>query len=600
MFRFEDPIFLWLLWVLPVLVLVRFIGWRRRKAKLKKLGDPELLKQLVPGISKYRPTTKFCLLLAALGLLIVMLARPQMGSKISHDKRQGIETIICFDISNSMLAEDVVPSRLDKSKMLIENLVDNFTNDKIGLIVFAGDAFVQLPITSDYVSAKMFLQNITPDLIQTQGTNIGAAIDLATKSFTQQSNVGRAIVVITDGENHEPGAAEAAAAAKKKGINVFILGIGNTQGAPIPMGDGSYMKDHSGNTVMTALNENMCKELAQAGSGQYIHVDNTSDAEKMLNDDLAKLQKGDTTSVIYSEYDEQFQAVGILVILLLILEICILEVKNPFLRNVKFFGKRLGGARASIKNGGMADGALKSILLAVFLFGAMGSMQAQNDRAFIRQGNKAYRTQKWAQAETQYRKAISKNNQNSQAIYNLGCALMMQQKDSLAMLQYQQAAQLEKNKMRRAQSYHNMGVIMQNHQQYAQAIEYYKMALRSTPQDNATRYNLALCKKLLKNNPQQNQNKNDKNNKDKNNKDKNKQNQDKNKNKDKGKQNKDKDKQNQDKNKQNQQNKQNQNQMSKENAEQLLNAAIQQEKATKQKMQKAMSQPKRRSYEKNW
>ena len=308
MFRFEDPIFLWLLWVLPVLVLVRFIGWRRRKAKLKKLGDPELLKQLVPGISKYRPTTKFCLLLAALGLLIVMLARPQMGSKISHDKRQGIETIICFDISNSMLAEDVVPSRLDKSKMLIENLVDNFTNDKIGLIVFAGDAFVQLPITSDYVSAKMFLQNITPDLIQTQGTNIGAAIDLATKSFTQQSNVGRAIVVITDGENHEPGAAEAAAAAKKKGINVFILGIGNTQGAPIPMGDGSYMKDHSGNTVMTALNENMCKELAQAGSGQYIHVDNTSDAEKMLNDDLAKLQKGDTTSVIYSEYDEQFQA----------------------------------------------------------------------------------------------------------------------------------------------------------------------------------------------------------------------------------------------------------------------------------------------------
>ena len=181
---------------------------------MKKLGDPELLKQLMPGISKYRPTVKFCLLLSALALLIVMLARPQMGSKISHDKRQGIETIICLDISNSMLAEDVVPSRLDKSKMLVENLVDNFTNDKIGLIVFAGDAFVQLPITSDYVSAKMFLQNITPGLIQTQGTNIADAIDLASKSFTQQNNVGRAIVVITDGENHEPGATEAAAAAK--------------------------------------------------------------------------------------------------------------------------------------------------------------------------------------------------------------------------------------------------------------------------------------------------------------------------------------------------------------------------------------------------
>ena len=149
--------------------------------------------------------------------------------------------------------------------------------------------------------------------------------------------MGRAIIVITDGENHEDGAKEAAEIAQKKGINVFILGIGNTKGAPIPMGDGSYLKDHAGNTVMTALNEQMCRELAQAGKGQYIHVDNTSDAEKALNDDLTKLQKGDMTSVIYSAYDEQFQAVGILIILLLIIEVCMLEVKNPLLRNIKFF-----------------------------------------------------------------------------------------------------------------------------------------------------------------------------------------------------------------------------------------------------------------------
>lgn len=325
--------------MLPVLVLVRFIGWRRRRAKLRKFGDPELLKALMPNVSSYRPTVKFGLLLAALALLILMVARPQMGSKISHDKRQGIETIICLDISNSMLAQDVAPSRLDKSKMLIENLVDNFNNDKIGLIVFAGDAYVQLPITSDYVSAKMFLQNINPSLIQTQGTNIGEAIALASKSFSQQENVGRAIIVITDGENHEEGAQEAAAAANKQGVNVFILGIGNPQGAPIPMGDGSYLKDHSGNTVMTALNEQMCRELAQAGKGEYIHVDNTSDAERKLNDDITKLQKGDVTSVVYSAYDEQFQAVGILVILLLIIEICINEIKNPLLKNIKLFNK---------------------------------------------------------------------------------------------------------------------------------------------------------------------------------------------------------------------------------------------------------------------
>lgn len=339
MLRFEDPSYLWLLWLIPVLVLVRLVGWRRRKAKLKRLGDPELLKQLMPNISKYRPTVKFVLMLAALALLIVMVARPQMGSKISHDKRHGIETIICLDISNSMLAQDVAPSRLDKSKMLIENLVDNFNNDKIGLIVFAGDAYVQLPITSDYVSAKMFLQNINPSLIQTQGTNIGEAIALASKSFSQQENVGRAIIVITDGENHEEGAQEAAAAANKQGVNVFILGIGNPQGAPIPMGDGSYLKDNAGNTVMTALNEQMCRQLAQAGKGQYIHVDNTSDAEKALNNELTKLQKGEMTSVIYSAYDEQFQAVGILVILLLIIEVCMMEVRNPLLRNVKFFKK---------------------------------------------------------------------------------------------------------------------------------------------------------------------------------------------------------------------------------------------------------------------
>lgn len=339
MLRFEDPIYFWLLWIVPVLVLIRFIGWRMRHAKLKKLGSPDLLKQMMPQVSNYRPTLKFVLLLVALALLVVMLARPQMGSKISHDKRQGIETMICLDISNSMLAQDVAPSRLDKSKMLIENLVDKFTNDKIGLIVFAGDAFVQLPITSDYVSAKMFLQNISPSLIQSQGTNFAEAIGLATKSFTKQDGIGRAIIVITDGENHEPGAEDAVQTARKQGINVFILGIGSSKGAPIPLGDGSYLKDHAGNTVMTALDENMCKQLAQAGNGQYIHVDNTGDAEEALNSSLSKLQKGETDAVIYSEYDEQFQAVGILVILLLIIEICVLEIKNPLLDKIKFFRK---------------------------------------------------------------------------------------------------------------------------------------------------------------------------------------------------------------------------------------------------------------------
>lgn len=340
MFRFEDPIYLWALLVIPVLLLIRLAGWRRRRSKLRKFGDPELVRQLMPNVSKFRPTVKFWLLLVAWALLVVMVARPQIGAEVQRDKRNGIEAIICLDISNSMLAQDVAPSRLDKSKLLVESLVDRFTNDKIGLIVFAGDAYVQLPITSDYVSAKMFLQNIDPSLIQTQGTDIAQAINLGLHSFTQADKIGRAIIVITDGEDHEGGAVEAAAEARKKGINVFILGVGDTKGAPIPTGDGGYMKDRSGQTVMTALNEQMCREVAQAGSGKYIHVDNTGDAQTELNNDLARLQRGESESVIYNAYDEQFQAFGILVILLLVVEVCILEAKNPLLKNIKLFRRR--------------------------------------------------------------------------------------------------------------------------------------------------------------------------------------------------------------------------------------------------------------------
>ena len=341
MLRFEDPIFLWLLLVIPLLVLIRLYNWHKRRRKLQKFGDLALLKMLMPDVSSYRPTIKFGLIVMALGMLILMLARPQKQTRISHEKREGIESIICMDISNSMKAEDVIPNRLDKSKMLVENLVDHFTNDKVGLIVFAGDAFVQLPITSDYVSAKMFLQDIDPSLIATQGTNIAGAINMAMHSFTQQQDVGRAIVVITDGEDHEGGALEAAKTASKKGFNVYILGIGDVKGAPIPVGNGEYMKDTSGQTVMSSLNEKMCKEIAKSGNGVYIHVDNTSDAQQELNEGLLKLQRGETSSVIYSEYDEQFQGFGIIAVILLILEICILEIKNPRLKQLRLFRKKV-------------------------------------------------------------------------------------------------------------------------------------------------------------------------------------------------------------------------------------------------------------------
>lgn len=337
MLRFEDPIYLWMLLIIPILVLVRFIVWQKRKRNLRKFGDPSLLKEMMPDVSKYRPTIKFCLLLSAITILIFMIARPQVGSKISHEKREGIEVLIALDISNSMLAQDVIPSRLEKSKLLIEDLVDHFTNDKVGLVVFAGDAFVQLPITNDYVSAKMFLQNINPSLITTQGTDLARAISLSQSCFTQREHIGRAIIVITDGEDHEGGALEAAREAYKKGINVFILGVGTSKGAPIPDGNGGYLKDNSGQTILSALNEQMCKQVAKAGNGVYIHVDNTSDAQEKLNKELSKLQSGISDTVVYSEYNEQFQIFGIILLLLLIVETILLESRNPLFKQINLF-----------------------------------------------------------------------------------------------------------------------------------------------------------------------------------------------------------------------------------------------------------------------
>ena len=329
---------MYLLIVVPILAAFYFYSNYRRRRRLKEYGDMELLKQLMPEVSKYRPDVKFWLLLAAMVMVIFMLAQPQFGSKMETVKRQGIETVVALDISNSMLAQDVAPSRLEKSKKLISRLVETFNNDKVALIVFAGEAFTQLPITSDYVSAKMFLETISPSLISTQGTDIRAAINLAMKSFTPNDGVGRAIVLITDGENHEGGAIEAAQEAAKKGIHVFVLGVGSPDGSPIPVeGSNEFRRDKEGNVVVTRLNEEMCREIARAGNGMYVRVDNTNNAERALNAEVNKLAKADVETQVFTEFDEQFRVLAWLALILLAVEIMILNRRNPLFKNVKLF-----------------------------------------------------------------------------------------------------------------------------------------------------------------------------------------------------------------------------------------------------------------------
>ena len=341
MFRFETPEYLYLLLLLPVFALAHYLWTFKKRRNLKRYGDPVLLKTFMKDVSLLRTELKFWFLQMSLLFLVIALARPQYGTRVDTRKRSGIEAIIAIDVSNSMLAEDVRPNRLEKAKMMVSNLVDNMTDDKIGLIVYAGQAYVQLPITSDYVSAKMFLETISPSMIEMQGTDIAAAISLASNSFTSQEGVSRAIFVITDGEDNEGGAVEAAKEAAKKGIHVYMLGVGEPGGAPIPIpGTGQYIIDNEGNTVISHLNEDMCREIANVGNGNYIYVDNSSSAQKKLDKYVDNLGRVEMESSIFSEYDEQFQSFLLLSMMFLILDILLLGRKNHILQRFTFFTKK--------------------------------------------------------------------------------------------------------------------------------------------------------------------------------------------------------------------------------------------------------------------
>ncbi len=340
MFRFENPLYLYALIAVPLLAILYYYSNYRRRKRLKKYGDPSLLRELMIDVSAWRPQLKAWLLLLALASLIIAAARPQFGTKIDTTERSGIEAIIAMDVSNSMLANDVRPSRLDKSKMLVSSMVDEMKDDKVGLIVYAGQAFVQLPITNDYVSAKMFLDGIDPSMINVQGTDIATAIELGMRSFTQKTDVSRAIFLITDGEDNEGGAVEAAKEAAKKGIHVYVLGVGSPDGAHIPIpGTTQYFIDDQGNPIVSRLSEEMCRQIAHAGNGAYIYVDNSSSAQKELSKYVDKLAKAKLESQVYSEFDEQYQGFIILALVFLFLDLCLLERKNHILKNFHLFKK---------------------------------------------------------------------------------------------------------------------------------------------------------------------------------------------------------------------------------------------------------------------
>lgn len=343
MFSFANPAYLYLLLLLPIVVLLFMWSRMTRKRRLKKYGKAEVLAGLMPEVSKYKPWIKLTLSLLALTMIIIMLARPRAGAKTETTKVRGIEVMIALDVSNSMLASSTDDprgvSRLQRSKLILEKLINKLGDDKVGLIVFAGNAYTQLPITSDFMSAKMFLNNISTDMAPTQGTAIGEAINLAMNSFSQNEKSGKAIIIITDGENHEDDAVGAASAAADKGIQVNVIGMGSTKGSPIPIGNqGNFLKDDDGQVVTTKLNEEMAIEIAKAAKGVYVSG-NSGDAVNDVDDNLKKLAQEDLERISYTQHDEQFPVFAWIALVLMITNIFVVERKNKWLSKYNFFTK---------------------------------------------------------------------------------------------------------------------------------------------------------------------------------------------------------------------------------------------------------------------
>lgn len=342
MFRFAQPLFLYLLILVPLMWGLFLYARHRRRRNLVAFGKMAYLGELAPEVSRWRPWVKMALQSLAFTVIVFILARPQFGTKLETVKTEGVEIMIALDVSNSMLARDINPSRLDKAKMMLSKLVDKLENDKIGLVVFAGDAYTQLPITTDYVSAKMFLNSINTEMVPTQGTAIGQAIKTAMNSFSPESSAEQAIIVITDGENHEDDAVEAARAAAEKGVKVSVIGIGSAKGAPIPIAGSAnnFIKDSENKVVITKLNEAMAQEVAQAGEGVYVRADNTNGAMQALVDEVRTMKSAEFERKTYSEYNEQFPGLAWIALVLLLIDIVLLDRKYGWLSSINFFTKR--------------------------------------------------------------------------------------------------------------------------------------------------------------------------------------------------------------------------------------------------------------------
>ena len=334
MFRFANPQYFWLLPVIPALILLFWLAARNRRRRLERFGRMQVLEELMPEVSTGRVTLKFILFCAAVTLLILAAARPQFGS-------QGVEMMLAVDVSNSMLAEDFEPNRLERTKYAINKLFDGLHQDRVGLIVFAGEPKVQLPITSDYRMAKAFAKRIDPSLVPVQGTAIGKALSQALMSFSGETeeNHSRVVILITDGENHEDDALAAARRAAEMGIRIYTIGIGTPEGAPIQIG-GEFIKDEAGEMVVSKLNEEMLARIADITGGAYVRSSKQSIGLDEIVKAINEMEQTELSTVRFEEFNEQYQYLLIAALVLLLLEFVVLDRRNPLLAHLNIFREK--------------------------------------------------------------------------------------------------------------------------------------------------------------------------------------------------------------------------------------------------------------------
>lgn len=495
MIRFAHPEFLYALALLPLMIVLFLLARQLRKRALGRFGNPVLIQQLTPAAAEYKRTVKSLLLICALGLLITALANPQIGTRMETIKREGVDIIIALDVSNSMKAEDFKPNRLENAKRQISLMLEQLEQDRIGVVVFAGAGYLQLPLTTDYGAARLFLSAIDTDIVPVQGTAIGAAIRLAMKSFVKGERKHRVIIIITDGENHEDDALEAAREAAKDGIIVHTIGMGSPEGAPIPVYHGEtrvgFKKDGSGNVVVTKLNETILQQIASAGGGKYILATSSRNEMDLLFREIDSMEKKEIGVREFTDYEDRFQFPLGLALLLLVFEF--------------FISERRSTIRARWKSWISFRTATLSCLILLLLALLAPLASAESKRSMVRSGNRHYGEEKYGDAEVSYRKALEKDKQFLQGVFNLGDALYKQERYAEAADQFRSAASLSNDDSTRAQAYYNLGNSLLKGNQLEESIASYKEALKLNPGDMDSKYNLEYARQLLNKQKQQEQ-----------------------------------------------------------------------------------------------